>query len=171
MKCSAAVAVSIFACRLRKWKYYIATGSSHIISLKAFSSSLELQLICLTLMDTPRVGPNTNASPNSAACLWVYLYANDSGRTLGMARVCVCGKRRRRESKQTAQNREAVSVGFLFQLEATLNHLYFLSSSWLLFPLYSDKLLLFRHIVWTPVWLQVFWHSTYFFCACLWSQV
>lgn len=48
-------------------------------------------------------------------------------------------------------------------MEPTLKHLPFLSSSWLLFPLYSDKLLLFRYIVWTPVWLQVFWHATYFF--------
>lgn len=64
-----------------------------------------------------------------------------------MARVCVGGKRRRRrqESEQTVQNLEEVS--FLFKLEATLEHLYVLSSSWLLFPLYSDKLLLFRYIV------------------------
>lgn len=62
-----------------------------------------------------------------------------------MARVCVGGKRRRRrqESEQTVQNLEEVS--FLFKLEAM--HLYVLSSSWLLFPLYSDKLLLFRYIV------------------------
>lgn len=71
-------------------------------------------------------------------------------------------RRRRKESEETVQNLEEESVGFLFQLEATLNHLYLLSSSWLLFPLYSDKLLLFRYIVWTPVWLRVFWHSTYF---------
>lgn len=64
-----------------------------------------------------------------------------------MARVCVGGKgrRRRQESEQTVQNLEEVS--FLFKLEATLEHLYVLSSSRLLFPLYSDKLLLFRYIV------------------------
>lgn len=39
-----------------------------------------------------------------------------------MARVCVGGKRRRRqESEQTVQNVEEVS--FLFKLEATLEHL------------------------------------------------
>lgn len=69
-----------------------------------------------------------------------------------MASVCVCGKRRRRDSEQTVQNLEVVSVDFW-------RHRSFLSSSWLLFPLYSDK---FRYVV----WLLVFWHSVYFFVRC-----
>lgn len=76
-----------------------------------------------------------------------------------MASVCVCGKRRRRDSEQTVQNLEVVSVDFWRHL----SHRSFLSSSWLLFPLYSDK---FRYIV----WLLVFWHSVYLFCdaKCGW---
>lgn len=35
------------------------------------------------------------------------------------------------------------------------------SSSSLLFPLYSDEILLFRHTVWMPVWLEVLWHQTH----------
>lgn len=35
------------------------------------------------------------------------------------------------------------------------------TSSRLLFPLHSDEILLFRHTVWLPVWLQLLWHKTH----------
>ena len=102
-----------------------------------------------------------------------YLYANESGRACWVLRVCLyvfekkagvtsAGEQMVEENLEDACWR----VTFLLKSQqyrcgSCLNYVYPSSSSSLLFPLYSDEILLFKHTVWMPVWLEVLWHKTH----------
>ncbi len=83
--------------------------------------------------------------------------------------VCVGEEGRSHYSRRTDGGGEPwrrMHVAFLFKVITTRLQLHPElclppSSSSLLFTLYSDELLLFRHTVWMPVWLEVLWHQTH----------
>lgn len=102
-----------------------------------------------------------------------YLYANESGRACWVVRECVCesiGEDGRSHYSRRTDGRgepwRRTYVALLLKVITTRLQLHPelclpLSSSSLLFPLYSDEILLFRHTVWMPVWLEVLWHQTH----------
>ena len=97
-----------------------------------------------------------------------YLYANELGRACWVVRLYVRVKEKKAGvarvlEQPLEENLEHVHI-FLFQITRPQLHPELclpLSSFSVLFPLYSDEILLFRYTVWMSVWLEILWHETH----------